>query len=323
MVSSEEEYDSDEDPVPDDEDREDEKQYPMVKQIHHNTKGKSKQSPKIKKQKKFRSTSHNKHLKNKKFGRIKGAFNYRKASNRPYLKEALTPQNVPDSYHFSRNHPTNLSHAQTHHSPKDYKSLGMIEPDYDDEVESYHTNISHNYLMGQLRNKMPPNPRLRTRNPNIQSNLSLHPGYKHAFSNLFSKNMRPPMQYQTHDHMNYPEYISEYDQYDMHFMAEQLEELEKEKFIVMRKKIQVEETMKQYLSLKIELDKDKVIVDQKTKEFEYLYQHILEEQQRLDSERNSFEEEKEQVQDMRDEIERLRHDNQRLTQDNLKLASQK
>ena len=107
----------------------------------------------------------------------------------------------------------------------------------------------------------------------------------------------------------------------MHFMAQQLEDLEKEKFMVMRKKIQVEETMKQYLSLKIELDKDKSILDQKTKEFEYLYQHIIEEQQRLDTERNNLEEEKDHFQDMREEIERLRHDNQRLTQDNLKLAS--
>ena len=89
----------------------------------------------------------------------------------------------------------------------------------------------------------------------------------------------------------------------------------------MTKKIQVEETMKQYLSLKIELDKDKSILDQKTKELEYLYQHIMEEQQRLDTERNNFEEEKEHFQDMREEIDRLRHDNQRLTQDNLKLAS--
>ena len=225
IVSSADEYDSDEDPVPDDEDREDEKQYPMVKQIRHNMKSKNKQSPKIKKQKKFRSTSHNKHIKNNnKFGKMKGAFNYRKASNRPYLKEALTPQNIPDSYHFSRNHPNNLSHAQTHHSPKDYKSLGIIEPDYDDEVESYHTNISNNYLMGQLRNKMPSNVRPRTRNPNIQSNLSLRPGYKTG-----SEFCLPKMHYQTHDHMNYPDYISEYDPYDMQFMKQQIEELERRK----------------------------------------------------------------------------------------------
>ena len=150
-------------------------------------------------QKKVRSTSHHKHLKNK-LRQPKGAFNYRKASNRPVLNSHLIPHNFQDLNAFSRNHTNNLSHAQTHYSPKGFKNLGAFENEYSEDAESYHTNISQNFVKGMAHM-----PRLkRPRNGgNFSSNVQLNPNAYQMYRPNYPQGFNPNSQFYTYDQIEY------------------------------------------------------------------------------------------------------------------------
>lgn len=80
----------------------------------------------LKQRKKIRSTSHNKHLK-KRANNPNQVFKYRKASNKPILKEQLAAHQPQEIHTYSRNHPQNISHAQTHYSPASLKKSGILD----------------------------------------------------------------------------------------------------------------------------------------------------------------------------------------------------
>lgn len=229
-VSGEGDYESDEDPIPDDEENDDEKEYQIMHQNKHKVMPSHKKSPNFYNKKKVRSTSHTKQIKSK-IGRPKGTFNYRKASNRPYLKETLTPHNIQDSYQMSRNHPTNLSHAQTHYSPKGFKNLGVFEGEYDDEVESYHTNFSRNLNLNKVLNRHPGS-RARTRNPTFKSNYSLRAIPGTPLNHVYYGGMTPQqMHFQTYDQVDMYGEDEDLKGYDYEMIKAEIMELKKERYL--------------------------------------------------------------------------------------------
>lgn len=127
--ASDEEYDSDEDPIPDDEDK-DNNLMPAgmnpAKIVRNKEESRPRNHQILKQRKKIRSTSHNKHIK-KRSGNTKYPFKFRKASNRPILKEQFTPMHMNEGYRYGKNQNPNLSNAQTHYSPASLKKHGMLE----------------------------------------------------------------------------------------------------------------------------------------------------------------------------------------------------
>lgn len=120
---------SDEDPIPDDEDK-DHNLVPSGREPDYMTEYQAKgrnmnpKSLKIKKNNK-RSTSHNKRLKNNL--KQKGVFKDRKASDRMFLNNQLTPDSLAYANRYSRNNPHNLSHALTQQSPSSFKNQGIFD----------------------------------------------------------------------------------------------------------------------------------------------------------------------------------------------------